>query len=63
MAVGLSRLSRGESEVVRLLKGRRVGLLAHPASVDDAFVHAERIVPRSWATLGALFGDDHGYGG
>ena len=60
---GLSRLSSGDDEVVRLLRGRRVGLLAHPASVDRELRHAETLLPQAGAQLAALFGPEHGYSG
>ena len=44
VATGLTRLARGDDEVLRLVRGRRVGLLAHPASVDARLRHAEDIV-------------------
>lgn len=60
---GLSRLSLGDEQVVRLLKGRRVGLLAHPASVDRELRHAQALIPAAGAKLAALFGPEHGYSG
>lgn len=62
MQVGLDRLPSLDSLVQRL-RGARVGLLAHPASVDARLVHAARVL----ATLGVsprrFFGPEHGYGG
>jgi uncharacterized protein YbbC (DUF1343 family) len=58
---GLDRLSQREPEVLALVRGRRVGLLAHPASVNAQLVHAEAIVKAVGGTLGALFGPEHGY--
>lgn len=63
VATGLELLSRGEPDVVKLVRGRRVGLLAHPASVDRALRHADAIVPGQGAKLVALFGPEHGYAG
>ena len=60
---GLARLSSRDSEAVALLRGRRVGLLAHPASVDASLRHAERILPAVGARVCALFGPEHGYTG
>jgi uncharacterized protein YbbC (DUF1343 family) len=60
---GLDRLAAREPELVALLKGRRVGLLAHPASVDAQLRHAADLVPASGARLCALFGPEHGYTG
>ena len=60
---GLDRLAQREPEVVRLLSGRRVGLLAHAASVDAELHHAEAVLSASGAELCALFGPEHGYTG
>lgn len=60
---GLSQLSAGDDEAVRHVRGRRVGLLAHPASVDRELRHAQEVVPAAGATLAALFGPEHGYTG
>ncbi|MDD5718765.1 MAG: DUF1343 domain-containing protein, partial [Candidatus Krumholzibacteria bacterium] len=52
------------SDQAARLRGRRVGLLAHPASVDRRLRHA---VPLLHAALGgdlrALFGPQHGLRG
>ncbi|NTW59737.1 MAG: DUF1343 domain-containing protein, partial [Nitrospirae bacterium] len=46
------------------LKGARVGLVAHPASVDHALEHAVDIFRRSKKfRLSALFGPQHGIHG
>jgi uncharacterized protein YbbC (DUF1343 family) len=48
----------------RDLKGARVGLVAHPASVDRGFVHAVDLFRRSKKfRLSALFGPQHGIHG
>ncbi|MCS6797801.1 MAG: DUF1343 domain-containing protein [Myxococcota bacterium] len=60
---GLDRLAAGEPAVVRLVRGRRVGLLAHPASVDQRFVHARERLMQAGARLGVLFGPEHGWDG
>jgi len=60
---GLGRLSSLDVDVVRLVRGRRVGLLAHPASVDSSLRHAELVLPAAGARLCALFGPEHGYTG
>lgn len=64
---GLTRIARasqdGDAELLRLIDGRRLGLLAHPASVDAEVQHAERVLPRSGAQLAAIFGPEHGYSG
>jgi uncharacterized protein YbbC (DUF1343 family) len=60
---GLERLAQGDPEVTRLLRGRRVGLLAHPASVDTRLRSAAQLVRESGALLAALVGPEHGYTG
>jgi uncharacterized protein YbbC (DUF1343 family) len=63
VSTGLERLAQGDPEVVRLVRGRRIGLLAHPASVDARFVSALQIVRRAGGIVSALFGPEHGYTG
>ncbi len=63
VASGLDRVARGDSEVLTLLRGRNVGLLAHPASVDASLRHARDVLVASGAKLKVLFGPEHGYGG
>jgi len=58
--LGLDRL-RGEEG--RRLEGRSVALLAHPASVDSKYLHAEEVVRQAKASLTVLLGPEHGYGG
>jgi uncharacterized protein YbbC (DUF1343 family) len=60
---GLDRLAQGDEAVLALLRGRRVGLLAHAASVDASLRHAEHLVATSGAQLAVLFGPEHGYTG
>lgn len=60
---GLDRLAQGDDGVLRALRGRRVGLLAHAASVDGQLRHAQSIVAHSGAELAAIFGPEHGYTG
>jgi uncharacterized protein YbbC (DUF1343 family) len=44
------------------LRGKRVGLLANPASVDGRFVHsADRLREAEGVVLAALFGPQHGF--
>ena len=58
---GLEVLAR---ERPKWLKGRRVGLLMHPASVTSEFVSARDVVRgRTGAKLCALFGPQHGFAG
>ena len=44
------------------LRGKRVGIVANPASIDQEFVHVvDRIAQASGVTLGAIFGPQHGF--
>jgi uncharacterized protein YbbC (DUF1343 family) len=45
------------------LRAARVGLLAHPASVDRRLVHARRILDALGVQVALLLGPEHGYGG
>ena len=46
-----------------LLKNRRVGLLAHPASVDENLRHALDLLIASGVAISAAFGPQHGIKG
>jgi uncharacterized protein YbbC (DUF1343 family) len=59
MDVGLDRFA----EIVPLLRGARVGLLAHPASVDKNLVHARDVMIAHGITPRVLFGPEHGWAG
>jgi uncharacterized protein YbbC (DUF1343 family) len=59
---GLDRVARGDHAALGPIAGRRVGLLAHPASVTRSLEHAERVIGRV-AQLRVLFGPEHGYTG
>ncbi len=44
------------------LRGKRVGIVANPASIDQEFVHVvDRIAQANGVTLGAIFGPQHGF--
>lgn len=59
-----SALDIVESAWPRELRGARVGLVAHPASVTSDFVHATDVFRRMRAVeLAALFGPQHGIRG
>jgi uncharacterized protein YbbC (DUF1343 family) len=60
---GLDRIAQGDSEAVRLIAGRRVGLLAHAASVDRLLRPAASILQGAGANVSALFGPEHGFAG
>ncbi|HKY63932.1 MAG TPA: DUF1343 domain-containing protein [bacterium] len=58
MQTGLDRLPRSHR---RLLQGKKLGLLAHPASVDKRWRHALEILSEEKsAKIVALFGPEHG---
>jgi len=58
VVTGLDRLAAGEVKV-----GGRVGLLAHPASVDRGLRHARTALATVGVDVVAIFGPEHGYGG
>src|SRR5262245_23882464 len=44
------------------LRGRRIGLVANPASVNESFAHVvERVGNERDSTLAAIFGPQHGF--
>lgn len=62
METGLDRLPALPSLPARL-RGARVGLLAHPASVDRGLAHAADVLHRAGVKPAIFFGPEHGYGG
>jgi uncharacterized protein YbbC (DUF1343 family) len=60
---GLDRLTHAHPDVLRLIRGRNIGLLAHAASVDAQLRHAEPCLRALGANIAALFGPEHGYTG
>ncbi len=62
MRTGLDRLST-HSHLGASLRAARVGLLAHPASVDRRLVHARAILETLGIGVSLVFGPEHGYGG
>jgi uncharacterized protein YbbC (DUF1343 family) len=60
---GLDRIAEGDLAALSLLRGRKLGLLAHPASVDRRLRHAHRVLLAAGCEVRALFGPEHGYGG
>ena len=63
VATGLERISSGDDGVLHLLQGKKLGLCAHPASVDSRLHHARHVFDSRGLELVALFGPEHGYGG
>ncbi len=62
MDVGLDRLARLPS-LAAWLRERRVGLLAHPASVDRSLRHVSEVLAALDVSPAIIFGPEHGYGG
>ncbi len=62
MRTGLDRLATHPSLGAELRKAR-VGLLAHPASVDRRLVHVRRVLDALGVQPVIVFGPEHGYGG
>lgn len=60
---GLDRIAADESKAVRLVGGRRIGLLAHAASVDRELTPAASVLSRAGAQIAAIFGPEHGLSG
>lgn len=62
MRTGLDRLAR-HPDLVERLRARRVGLLAHPASVTLELAHASDVLASLGVVPTIFFGPEHGYGG
>lgn len=60
---GLDLLAARDPEALALVRGRRIGLVAHPASVDRSLRHAISVLTDAGAELVALFGPEHGFAG
>lgn len=60
---GLDRVAAGDEAALSRLKGRKLGLVAHPASVDAKLRHAVDVLDGAGCDLRTLFGPEHGYGG
>ena len=65
MRTGLDRLATHSAFATlgASLRGARVGLLAHPASVDRRLVHARSVLDALGVRVALLLGPEHGYGG
>ena len=57
---GIEKMAAERPELVR---GRRIGLVAHPASVDSRLRHSLDIVLDLGARVEQLFGPEHGFAG
>jgi uncharacterized protein YbbC (DUF1343 family) len=62
MEIGLDRLP-SLPRVLGRLKGARVGVLAHPASVDRRLDHIGDVLLAAGVKPALFFGPEHGYGG
>src|SRR5262249_38734849 len=62
MQTGLDRLAATEKLRARL-RDKRVGVLAHPASVDKHMRHIRSVLRAIDVKPAILFGPEHGYGG
>jgi uncharacterized protein YbbC (DUF1343 family) len=62
MRTGLDRLAT-HPKLGAELRNQRVGLLAHPASVDRRLVHARQILEALGVRVTLVLGPEHGYGG
>ncbi|MFO0551578.1 MAG: DUF1343 domain-containing protein [Polyangiaceae bacterium] len=62
MLVGLDRLPNNAA-LTRELASRRIGLLAHPASVDRRLRHVSEVFAELSVRPSIIFGPEHGYGG
>ena len=60
---GLDRVAEGDATALTHLRGRRLGLCAHPASIDSRFRHARHVLQAQGLDICVLFGPEHGYGG
>src|SRR5690348_801554 len=62
MQTGLDRLP-SLARVLARLKSSRVGVLAHPASVDRRLSHISDVLVEVGVKPSLFFGPEHGYGG
>jgi uncharacterized protein YbbC (DUF1343 family) len=60
VTLGIERLL---AEKKPLIAGRRLGLVAHPASVDSRFAHTLSRLLAAGADVRTLFGPEHGFAG
>ena len=53
---GLDRIAAADPDAVKLVRGARIGLVAHPASVDARLRHAIDVLGDRGARIEVLFG-------
>jgi uncharacterized protein YbbC (DUF1343 family) len=62
MRAGLDRLATEDAIAIRI-RGAKLGLVAHPASVTRDLVHVRQVLSAIGAKPRVVFGPEHGYGG
>jgi uncharacterized protein YbbC (DUF1343 family) len=62
MLTGLDRVA-SEAAIASRVRGAKLGLLAHPASVTRELVHVRKVLEAAGARPRIAFGPEHGYGG
>src|SRR5882672_5222361 len=62
MLTGLDQVASGHTAAQRV-RGAKVALLAHPASVTRELVHAVDVLIGQGARLKVILGPEHGFGG
>jgi uncharacterized protein YbbC (DUF1343 family) len=62
MRVGLDRVATEDALAARL-RGAKLGLVAHPASVNRELIHVRSVLDAIGARPRIVFGPEHGYGG
>jgi len=63
LATGLDVLLTDDERIGRILRGKRIGLLANAASVTSGFVPASRALVDARCDVRVLFGPEHGFWG
>ncbi|MBN2801578.1 MAG: DUF1343 domain-containing protein [Deltaproteobacteria bacterium] len=50
-------------EHLNVIKNKKVGIVAHPASINSQYIHIYDLLKKNGATITALFGPEHGFNG
>ena len=61
VVTGLDRVASGGARALKRVTGRRIGLLAHAASVDSRLRHARQVLHDAGCEIRALFAPEHGF--